>query len=190
MSVTIGHHNLHRAPRSPKPAAVTAELDEPGGGAAETFERLGQPASPVLMAISCFFPTSVTTCGGHGITWGAAEFQSHNGPVLGEQQHGHSFGSVRRATRNHGAAGAHRRRLRTTPGDDRPEGGHGGVEYGHRCGAVGQEIRMVSSIARVSCSLTKRAETPSDPPGFVVDERIAKVSVPVLMSPGSISGRR
>ena len=49
---------------------------------------------------------------------------------------------------------------------------------------------MVSPMARVSCWLTKRAETPSDPPGLVVDERVAKVSVPVLMSPGSISSRR
>ena len=49
---------------------------------------------------------------------------------------------------------------------------------------------MVSPMARVSCWLTKRAETPSDPPGLVVDERVAKVSVPVLMSPGSINSRR
>ena len=56
--------------------------------------------------------------------------------------------------------------------------------------ALSGRIRMVSPIARVSCWLTKRAETPSDPPGLVVDERVAKVSVPVLMSPGSISSRR
>ena len=56
--------------------------------------------------------------------------------------------------------------------------------------ALSGRIRMMSLIARVSCSLTKSAETPSDPPGLVVDERVAKVSVPVLMSPGWISSRR
>ena len=29
-------------------------------------DTVGQPDSPVLIAISCFFPTSVTTCGGMG----------------------------------------------------------------------------------------------------------------------------
>ena len=29
-------------------------------------DTVGQPGSPVLMAMSCFFPTSVTTCGGMG----------------------------------------------------------------------------------------------------------------------------
>ena len=29
-------------------------------------DTVGQPGSPVLMAISCFFPTSVTNCGGMG----------------------------------------------------------------------------------------------------------------------------
>ena len=48
--------------------------------------------------------------------------------------------------------------------------------------ALSGRIRMVSPIARVSCWLTKRAATPSDPPGLVVDERVANVSVPVLMS--------
>jgi hypothetical protein len=56
--------------------------------------------------------------------------------------------------------------------------------------ALSGRIRMVSPIARVSSWLTKRAETPSDPPGLVVDERVAKVSLPVLMSPGSISSWR
>ena len=29
-------------------------------------DTLGQPGSPALIAISCLFPTSVTTCGGMG----------------------------------------------------------------------------------------------------------------------------
>ena len=29
-------------------------------------DTLGQPGTPALIAISCFFPTSVTTCGGMG----------------------------------------------------------------------------------------------------------------------------
>ncbi|HEX7425664.1 MAG TPA: transposase [Mycobacterium sp.] len=37
--------------------------------------------------------------------------------------------------------------------------------------ALSGRIRMVSPMARVSCWLTNRAETPSDPPGLVVDER-------------------
>ena len=40
--------------------------------------------------------------------------------------------------------------------------------------ALSGRIRMMSPIARVSCSLTKSADTPSDPPGLLVDERVAK----------------
>ena len=56
--------------------------------------------------------------------------------------------------------------------------------------ALSGRIRMVSPIARVSRRLTKRAETPSAPPGLVADERVAKASVPVLMAPGAVRSRR